>query len=215
MNYSRINQFRFCQYLLTLTLAITAQASCAALVTNSLDGTFTNWFNNPLIAEDAEISLNATYDESWIKNVVSAYSGPMKIINIIDYYDQGARLSLSIGNDIFHEVSSENPELSADVGWSNSIPYLIFDANNNPIGLGTHWVRWWCTNSSCSPLYQVTGGLVSGEGALSISLNTGGTLNAALSPHVVPAPSALWLFGSAMLGLAQIKRRQCRPSKIK
>ncbi len=207
-------------FLCLASLAL-ASPSHAALISTTITGSFTTWFENDYASEDTAITLQAEYDESWIKTVHHRYFGDIRIVNIIDHYSQGARLSLTIGDRVFHEINSENPFPSSDLeghcgielegAWCGSIPYLILDQADNPTGLDSLWLDFiYLSEPLHRDVYQIAD---HGTGGISVSGGTMGLNGRGESRELiatltsVPVPAAAWLFGSALLGLAGLKRR--------
>lgn len=168
-----------CCLILLITVAIPSYAESVVL-----SGTFSTWSDNDYFPEGTPITFNIDYDESWIQEVTSDTSDDgqtHRVINIIDYYDQGGRLSISIGDEVFHEISSENAAHSSDVGWANSIPYIIFDQSNNLVGVRSLWLDNIDSNQYSVSIWN---------GVLTVSIQDGPSLEAPFFsiPDVVPDP---------------------------
>lgn len=121
-------------FFLLIGFVLTGKVVQAAIVTDAYHGMITEWKSNCLgIMDNAIVNLQITYDNNWLNKDIN-------VLNIIDFYEQGARLSLQVGEHSWDEIHSENPIPSNVSGWQNSIPYLVFDKNNEILGFRTHWL---------------------------------------------------------------------------
>jgi len=194
----------------------TAPYSSAAVVNHTYTGSVTSWTQNPIgIMPDTTISLSIDYDEAWITPKYSYNNQWYNVINIIDYYDLGGRLTLNIGGLSYAELYSENPVPTSDPtlgGWYNSIPYIIFDNNNNPIGFASHWLDAdWVNYSWDSQINANDSNNISISFVDYANGSTQGVLSAQINFSPVPLPSSIWLFSSALLGSLGITRK--KPSR--
>jgi hypothetical protein len=57
-------------------------------------------------------------------------------------------------------------------------------------------------------IYSTGTGAIIGDGLLTDMTNTGSQVAYILTPHTVPVPSAIWLFGSGLVGLFGMSRRK-------
>jgi hypothetical protein len=178
-------------------------ATPAKLMSDSYHGKFTTWTDNPFgFAEDDAITLHARYDEAWITQRVDPWTSELiGVVNFIDHYDQGARLNLSIGGNAHRERSTENPIPTSETEWYNSLPYLLFDDEDTPIGLGSQWlvlgIDWEYQIYANSEVVSITGEEYSSSERY--------YLEAVI--NFIPNPPTLWLIGPGLLGLVGIRRR--------
>lgn len=193
----------------------------AAVITHTYSGSISSWVENPMgITPNTTVNLVVSYDDAWIgKKYDSSTSSIFNVINIIDYYNQGARLTLQIGNQSYVEMGSENPvPTSYYVDWRGSIPYMLFDNNNKPIGFSSQWLGYDPNSFACSPGCTANWDLNVGvwnSNMVDMTFHdnlkgTMGDIYASVNFSPVPLPSALLLFSSGLLGLIRVARTRRR-----
>lgn len=212
--------------LILMVLCATPWAN-AAVVSQTFTGAITSWVDNSAgITPDTNVSLAVSYDKAWISQKYDSYRSSLyNVINIIDYYNQGARLTLQIGNLPFVEMRSENPVPVAQpiydyngqltgwtygaLDWQGSIPYMLFDNNKNPIGFTSQWLA-----DDPSGLWSLNVGVYKSNVVdITIRDNTTGKISdvyASVNFVPVPLPSALLLFSSGLLSLLGVIRARRR-----
>ena len=182
----------------------------ASLITQTFGGYITSAPDNPMgFSTDSVVALTVSYDPGWISQK-SYNSQSFNVINVIDYYGEGARLTLQIDSRLYLEMSTQNPVTSIDAGaWYNSQPFLVFDENGRLTGFEGQWLD----EGGVAPGWDMDM-FVNGDSLdFSIYFNdyvngTAGYVCAPMDYANVPLPSAFMLMLSGIFGVFGIA--QCK-----
>jgi len=213
-------RFKSCSIAASAALLCTITSAHAALITSTFNGSISSWVDNPMgITNDTSVSLSIAYDSSWITPKINYDGQQYNVINIIDYYDQGGRLTLNIDGAAYNEMSSENPVPTSDPyvdGWYNSIPYILFDDSGAPIGFSSQWLDYssdlvcnpYCNSSWESDIYANNSNAVSIWFIDHINGDTQGYIHANIDFTPVPLPPSMLLFSSALVWIVGLARKK-------
>jgi len=181
----------------TLSLGLLAAATAsAALMQYSGGGSFHSIHDGNAygIDENTHISWSVTFDSDWAK--------PSGWVNLGEFIDQGASLTIAIGDWLFTH--------DQDNTGSPGNPQVQLFPDGNPRGfsftsdLGADfaaWSRFYINGESVS--FESTGN----EGVHGTLNFRDGVIVTDPGASAVPIPGAVWLLGSGLLGLLGLRRK--------